>query len=75
MALGTLGLLIVSAIPTTIGVGQAISAQKNQNAAQKERAQFNITVAFRPDGSPASDQDEAFCVLNGGRVSPIRSVL
>jgi hypothetical protein len=69
LALGTLGLLVVSAIPATIGVGQAVSAQKKQNAAQKETAQFNLTVAFRPDGGAGEqDEEEAFCVLQGGKV-------
>lgn len=69
MALGILGLLVVNAIPTTVGVGQAISAQKRQNAAQKETAQFQLTSTFRVDGSPASDDDEAYCVLVDGKVS------
>lgn len=61
MALGVLGLLTITAIPTTIGVSQAVSAQKKQNAAEKERAKFKL-AAVLPDGR------EAFCVLTDGKV-------
>jgi len=60
MALGIIGLLAVSAIPTTIGVGQAISAQKRENAARKEQAKFHLTAQL-PD-------EEAFCVLADNQV-------
>jgi hypothetical protein len=61
LVLGTLGLMAVSAIPTTIGVGQAISAQKRQNATQKEQEKIHLTALFPGD-------EEFFCVLVGGQV-------
>jgi hypothetical protein len=62
MVIGIIGLLAVGAIPTTIGVGQAISAQKKQDVAAKEQAKFHLT-ALLPDG------DEASCVLVDGKAS------
>lgn len=56
IVLGALGLMVVTAIPTTVGVSQAISAQKKQNAAQKESEKMHL-AALLPD-----DQ-EVFCVL------------
>jgi hypothetical protein len=61
MALVVLGLMTVASIPTVIGVGQAMSAQKRQNAESKEQAKFHLTILFPTD-------DEAFCVLVDGKV-------
>ena len=61
-----IGLLSVVAIPTVIGVGQAVSAQKRQNAAAKEQEKFFI-VPMLPDGRGFGDS--AFCVLGGGKAS------
>lgn len=60
-----IGLLTVASIPTVIGVGQAVSAQKKQNAAAKEQAKFHLTALLPND-------DEAFCVLTDGKVSRTR---
>jgi hypothetical protein len=60
-----IGLLAVAAIPTVTGVGQAISAQKKANAAQKEKVEFQLTTAFYADDAP---EDEEFCVLKDGKV-------
>ena len=62
MALGVIGLLAITAIPTTIGVSQAVSAQKKQDAAAKEQAKFKLTAVL-PDGQ------ESFCVLSDGKAS------
>ena len=61
-----LGLLTIAAIPTITGVGQAVSAQKKQNAAAKEQEKFNLTIML-----PSEDKFEemATCVLKDGRVS------
>ncbi|KAI0182796.1 hypothetical protein EV127DRAFT_448758 [Xylaria flabelliformis] len=50
MALSTLGLLTIGAIPTVIGVAEAIDAQKKQNAQAKERIKFHLTAKFSHDG-------------------------
>lgn len=50
-----IGLLAITAIPTVIGVGQAISAQKKQNAAQsKEQEKFHLEafMSFDDDEEP-----------------------
>lgn len=60
-----IGLLTVASIPTVIGVGEAVSAQKKQNAAAKEQAKFHLTAILPND-------DEAFCVLTDGKVSRTR---
>lgn len=62
----TIGLLAIGAIPTTIGVGQAISAQKKQNAAQKEQAKFHLTAKLSLGGRPPM---EAMIVLKDNKVS------
>ncbi|RCI15073.1 hypothetical protein L249_6808 [Ophiocordyceps polyrhachis-furcata BCC 54312] len=57
-----LGLLAITAIPTITGVGQAVSAQKKQNAAAKEQAKFYLTASvpgFREIG---------VCVLSDGKL-------
>ncbi|GKT49540.1 uncharacterized protein ColSpa_09721 [Colletotrichum spaethianum] len=45
-----IGLLAIAAIPTVIGTGQAVSAQKKQNAAAKEQAKFSLTTVLDIDG-------------------------
>lgn len=66
MVVGLLGLLAVTAIPTTIGVGQAISAQKRQNAASREQEKVNLMAMF-PD-EEGSFYEAGYCVLIGGKV-------
>lgn len=60
------GLLSIVAIPTVTGVGQAVSAQKRQNAASKEREQFNMTVLL-PENN-ANLQEKGTCLLRDGKV-------
>ncbi|KAK2067647.1 hypothetical protein P8C59_001366 [Phyllachora maydis] len=59
-----IGLLVISAIPTTIGVCQALSAQKKANEAAKEKNKFNLTATVLANGQPV----ECFVVLQGGRL-------
>ena len=61
-----IGLLAVAAIPSTIGVCQALSAQKKQNANQKEKVKFMATAELSIDGEPAV---ECPIVLINGKVS------
>ncbi|KAK4191940.1 hypothetical protein QBC35DRAFT_520277 [Podospora australis] len=60
-----IGLLVIAGIPTTIGVCEALSAQKKQNAAAKEKAKFHMTVTVALD-----DQGpvECWCVLKDGKL-------
>ncbi|KAI8285219.1 hypothetical protein K4K60_001362 [Colletotrichum sp. SAR11_57] len=60
-----IGLLTIAAIPTVIGTGQAVSAQKKQNAAAKEQAKFSLTATMTIDGK----QEEAPCVLVDNKAS------
>jgi hypothetical protein len=60
------GLLVVAGIPTTIGVCEALSAQKKANAAAKEKAKFYLTATLSLDGERF---EECFCILKDGRVS------
>jgi hypothetical protein len=60
-----IGLLAVTAIPTVTGVGQAISAQKRQNAAQKETSKFHLTAMMESNGEL---REVGFCVLTDGKV-------
>ncbi|KAM7222698.1 hypothetical protein V8F06_001885 [Rhypophila decipiens] len=60
-----IGLLVVSAIPTTIGVCQALSAQKKADAAAKEKAKFHLAATVSLDGKRPQDYP---VVLKGGRV-------
>lgn len=62
-----IGLLVVSAIPTTIGICQGLSAQKKANAAAKEKAKFHLTTTLCLDGNEAV---ECWCILKDGKVSP-----
>lgn len=60
------GLLVIAGIPTTIGVCEALSAQKKANEAAKEKAKFRMTVTV------SLDEDgpvECWCVLKNGMVS------
>jgi hypothetical protein len=61
-----IGLLVISAIPTTIGVCQALSAQKKANAASKEKAKFHLSATVSLDGRGAV---ECWCILKDGHVS------
>lgn len=60
-----IGLLTIAAIPTVIGTGQAVSAQKKQNAAAKEQAKFSLTATMTIDGK----REEAPCVLVDNKAS------
>lgn len=61
MALSTLGLLTIGAIPTVIGVAEAIDAQKKQNQQAKDRIKFKLTAKFSPDDeSPPQDASVVF---------------
>jgi hypothetical protein len=59
-----IGLLTIAGIPTTIGVAQAVSAQKKQNAAAKEKAKFHLTAELAVDG----ERCECSVVLTEGKV-------
>lgn len=61
-----IGLMVLTAIPSVIGVAEAISSQKQQNAQMKEKIKFNMTATLSVDGGPPT---EAWIVLLGGRVS------
>ncbi|RDA91742.1 hypothetical protein CP533_4756 [Ophiocordyceps camponoti-saundersi (nom. inval.)] len=60
-----LGLLAITAIPTITGVGQAVSAQKKQNAAAKEQVKFYLTASV-----PCEDgyREVGVCVLREGKM-------
>ncbi|KAK4244902.1 hypothetical protein C7999DRAFT_34776 [Corynascus novoguineensis] len=60
-----IGLLVVAGIPTTIGVCEALSAQKKQNAAAKEKAKFHLTATVSLDGRGPV---ECWCVLKDGKL-------
>lgn len=60
-----IGLLAVAAIPTITGVGNAISAQKRQNASSKEQEKFQLTAMLPIEGEL---REAAFCVLVDGKV-------
>ena len=60
-----IGLLTIAAIPSTIGVCEAMSAQKKQNAADKEKAKFTASAALSLGGEPPTDST---VVLIGGRL-------
>lgn len=62
-----IGLLAIVAIPTVTGVGQAISAQKKSNAANKEKEKFRLTAVIE-DGEEEEDYETDFCVLKDGKV-------
>ncbi|KAK3390581.1 hypothetical protein B0H63DRAFT_519789 [Podospora didyma] len=60
-----IGLLVIAGIPTTVGVCQALSAQKKADAAAKEKAKFFLTATVSLDGGPPV---ECMCVLKEGRL-------
>lgn len=60
-----IGLMVLTAIPSVIGVAEAISSQKQQNAQMKEKIKFNMTATLSVDGGPPT---EAWIVLLGGRM-------
>lgn len=63
-----IGLLTLTAIPTVTGVGQAVSAQKRQNAASKEQEKFHLTaVVEHHDGT---EEPAGTCILKDGKVRP-----
>ena len=66
-----IGLLLISAIPTTVGVCQALSAQKKADAAAKEKAKFHLTATVCLD---ENGPVECWCVLKDGKVSPTRAL-
>ncbi|KAM4055147.1 hypothetical protein HRG_005954 [Hirsutella rhossiliensis] len=60
-----IGLLAIAAIPTVTGVGQAVSAQKRQNAAAKSQVKFHL-AAMVP--CQQGFRELGICVLRGGRL-------
>lgn len=67
-----IGLLTITAIPTITGVGQAVSAQKRQNAASKEQEKIHLAASFVGE-DPLSDAMPT-CFLKDGKVSPTAGV-
>jgi len=63
-----IGLLAITAIPTVTGVGQAVSAQKKQNAANKEKEKFHLTAVVQDGEEEDDDYETDFCVLKDGKV-------
>src|SRR3569833_2637896 len=61
-----LGLLVFVCFFFFFGVCEALSAQKKQNAAQKEKARIHMTADLSLDGRPPV---ECWVVLADGRVS------
>ncbi|KAH0599507.1 hypothetical protein MHUMG1_02295 [Metarhizium humberi] len=61
-----IGLLTITAIPTITGVGQAVSAQKRQNAASKEQEKIHLAASFVGE-SPLSDAMPT-CFLKDGKL-------
>lgn len=68
-----IGLLTITAIPTITGVGEAVSAQKRQNAASKEQEKIHLAASFVGEG-PLSDAMPT-CFLKDGKVSATAGVL
>jgi len=60
-----IGLLLVSAIPTTIGICEGLSAQKKANAAAKEKAKFHLTATVTLD---ENGPVECWCILKDGKL-------
>jgi hypothetical protein len=60
-----IGLLLISALPTTVGVCQALSAQKRADAAAKEKAKFHLTAAVNLD---ENGPVECWCALRDGKL-------
>ncbi|CAH0004364.1 unnamed protein product [Clonostachys byssicola] len=55
-----IGLLMLAAIPTVAGVGNAISAQQRQQEAAKDQVKFHLTALIKLGGEY---QEGAFCTL------------
>ncbi|KAK4149268.1 hypothetical protein C8A00DRAFT_38134 [Chaetomidium leptoderma] len=60
-----IGLLVIAGIPTTIGVCEALSAQKKADASAKEKAKFHLTTTVSLDGRGAV---ECWCILKDGNL-------
>ncbi|KAK4146563.1 uncharacterized protein C8A04DRAFT_34769 [Dichotomopilus funicola] len=60
-----IGLLVIAGIPTTIGVCEALSAQKKANASAKEKAKFHLTATVSLDGRGSV---ECWCILKDGKL-------
>lgn len=68
----TLALLIVAAIPTTIGTAEAVKAQKKQQDAERHRAKFNIKAKFKTKNDARKVvTDDCFMVLKDGNVQAL----
>lgn len=63
-----IGLLAITAIPTVTGVGQAVSAQKKANAANKEKEKFHLTAIVQDGEEEDDDYETDFCVLRDGKL-------
>jgi hypothetical protein len=63
-------LLLIAGIPTTIGVCEALSAQKKENAAAKAKAKFHLSVTLSLGGEGSV---ECGVVLKDGLVCLIVS--
>lgn len=61
-----IGLLALTSIPTITGVGNAVSAQKRQNASSKEQEKFHLTAMLPMEGEL---REAAFVVLVDGKVN------
>ncbi|KAH6693915.1 hypothetical protein F5X68DRAFT_228322 [Plectosphaerella plurivora] len=59
-----LGLLVIGAIPTVIGVAEAISAQKQANQANREKIKFSLGITVSINGVNA----EAEGILTDGKL-------
>jgi hypothetical protein len=59
-----LGLLTIAAIPTVIGVSQAVSSQKQADEKEKEAARFSLT-ATAPLGAEGEEAEVAVVLANG----------
>lgn len=62
-----IGLLALTSIPTITGVGNAIGAQKRQNASSKDQEKFQMTAMLPMEGEL---REAAFIVLADGKVRP-----
>jgi hypothetical protein len=67
-----IGLLAITAIPTVTGVGQAVSAQKKANAANKEKEKFHLTAVVQDGEEEDDDYETDFCVLKDGKVCTLQ---
>lgn len=65
-----IGLMAITAIPTVIGVGNAVSAQQRQQASSKDQQKFHMTAMLPMEGEL---REAAFCVLVDNKVSEPRA--